>query len=297
MKALVTGGSGFIGSHVVDYLRSHGVQVRVFDMVMPSFRKDIEYYHGSLLNTEALLMAMNRIDVIFHLAAVADVNDVYNDPLRSEEINVRGTINLLEAARKTAVKRLVYASTTWVYSDAESEVVDENTPLHAPSHLYTATKLAAEYYCRSYDSLYGLETSIPIFVRKSLNGEPLTIAGDGQQYRKFVYVGDLARGTVLAMKPVAVNRVYNLDGTEVVTILDIAKTVQELVGDTEIVFTEGRPGDFSGKEVSSERAERELNWQPKVLFKEGVRRYIEWYKELSEEQALEATAVDQDLVR
>ena len=314
MKALVTGGSGFIGSHVVDYLRSHGIQVRVFDMVMPSFRKDIEYYHGSLLNTEALLMAMNRIDVIFHLAAVADVNDVYNDPLRSEEINVRGTINLLEAARKTAVKRLVYASTTWVYSDAESEVVDENTPLHAPSHLYTATKLAAEYYCRSYSSLFGLESTIvrygipygprarpaaviPIFVRKALNGEPLTIAGDGQQYRKFVYVGDLARGTVLAMKPVAVNRVYNLDGTEIVTILDIAKTVQELVGDTEIVFTEGRPGDFSGKEVSSERAERELNWQPKVLFKEGVRRYIEWYKELSEEQAIEATAVDQNLVR
>jgi UDP-glucose 4-epimerase len=313
MRALVTGGSGFIGSHIVDRLRESGLEVRVFDMVLPGNRQDIEYYHGSLLDLESLQMAMNGVDVIFHLAAIADVSDVFKDPRRSEAINVRGTFNVLEAARWAAIDRIVYASTTWVYSDTDVETVDEDTPLHAPSHLYTATKVAAEYYCRSYASLYGLKTTIvrygipygpraraagviPIFVRKALAGEPLTIAGDGQQYRKFVYVEDLARGTVLAMKPVGANRIYNLDGKEVVTILDIAKTVQELVGDTEIVFTEGRPGDFSGREVSSQRAKDELGWEPKVSFKEGVRQYIEWYKEAARQVEIENSAVDIQLI-
>jgi len=309
MKALVTGGSGFIGSHVADQLGRYGVQVRVFDMVQPKFADDVEFHRGSLLDQEALLMAMNGIDVIFHLAAVADVSDVYRDPKRSEEINVRGTINVLEAARWTSVKRVVFASTTWVYSDTSEEKVNEDTPLQAPSHLYTATKIAAEYYCKAYSCLYGLETSIvrygipygprarpagviPIFVRKALNGESLTIAGDGLQFRKFVYVEDLARGTVLAMKPIAINRIYNLDGKEVVTVLDIANIVQELVGHNEIVFTDPRPGDFSGKEVCSERARRELHWEPQVSFREGVRRYIDWVKDMEMRRTNAETGVD-----
>ena len=106
MKVLVTGGSGFIGSHVVDKLRDRGVEVRVFDMIMPTFRKDIEFYHGSLLDLEALKMAMSGIEAVFHLAAVADVKDVFEEPHYSESINVRGTINVLEAARKAKLKRV-----------------------------------------------------------------------------------------------------------------------------------------------------------------------------------------------
>lgn len=98
MRALVTGGSGFIGSHVVDKLRDRGVMVRVFDMVVPTFRTDIEYYHGSLLDLEALRMALSGVDAVYHLAAVADVKDVYEDPYYAESINVRGTVNVLEAA-------------------------------------------------------------------------------------------------------------------------------------------------------------------------------------------------------
>src|SRR5438094_6498530 len=145
MKVLVTGGVGFIGSHVVDKLRDRGVNVRVFDMVMPIFRDDIEFYHGSLLDLEALRMAMTGIDAVYHLAAVADVKDVFEDPHYSEAINVRGTMNVLEAVRRSKrVKRVVYGSTTWVYSEADGDNVDEGTPLHAPSHLYTATKIASE---------------------------------------------------------------------------------------------------------------------------------------------------------
>src|SRR5215468_9729935 len=139
MRVLVTGGSGFIGSHVVDKLRDRGIQVRIFDMVFPTFRKDIEFYHGSLLDFEAVHMAMNSIDAVFHLGAVADVKDVYENPLYSETIPVRGTINVLEASRKARVRRLIYGGTTWVYSATNETNVHEETPLMAPSHLYTAT--------------------------------------------------------------------------------------------------------------------------------------------------------------
>jgi UDP-glucose 4-epimerase len=249
----------------------------------------------------ALSFAMSGIDAVFHLAAVADVKDVFNDPHNAEAINVRGTINVLEAARRSGLKRIVYGSTTWVYSDADPAEVDEKTPLQAPSHLYTATKLAGEYYCQSYSKLYGFEVTIlrygipygprardgavvPIFVRKAMNGEPLTIAGDGSQFRKFVYVEDLAEGNALGLMPVAKNKIYNLDGNEKITIKQIAETVQKIIGNVKIEYTPARPGDFSGKEVSSERARTELGWVPKTSFEEGVRKYVQWYKEREEKR-------------
>src|SRR6266481_651208 len=127
MKVLVTGGAGFIGSHVVDKLRDRGVNVRIFDMVIPRYRTDVEFYHGSLLDLEALRMAMSGIEAAYHLAAVADVKDVLDEPHYSESINVRGTINVLEAARKIGVGRIIYGSTTWVYSEVTVSHVAENT--------------------------------------------------------------------------------------------------------------------------------------------------------------------------
>jgi len=312
MRALVTGGSGFIGSHVVDKLRDRGVLVRVFDMVLPTFRTDIEFYHGSLLDLEALRMSLTGVDVIYHLAAVADVKDVHDDPYYAESINVRGTLNVLEAARRGKKPRVIYGSTTWVYSDAAATQVDESTPLHAPSHFYTATKISSEYYCQSYSRLYGVPITIlrygipygprardgaviPVFVQKALRGEPLTVAGDGSQFRKFVYVEDLAEGNVLALKPIAANKIYNLDGNERVTIRQIADTVARLIGNVAIERVPARAGDFSGKEVSSERARLELGWCPKTDFTEGVRRYVEWYREQLNEASLRAAEFDVSL--
>ena len=312
MKALVTGGAGFIGSHVVDKLCDRGVRVRVFDMVMPTFRTDIEFYHGSMLDLEALRMAMNGIDVVYHLAAVADVKDVFDEPHFSESINVRGTINVLEAARKIGVGRIIYGSTTWVYSEVTDVHVDEDTLLKPPSHLYTATKIASEYYCQCYSKLYNLPATIlrygipygprardgavvPIFVKKAFSGQPLTIAGDGSQFRKFIYVEDLAEGNVLALKPAAANRIYNLDGIEKVSIKMIAETIQKFVGNVTIEYIQARPGDFAGKEISSERARLELNWEPRTSFEEGVGRYIAWYKEREEQRRREAEKLDQAL--
>ena len=309
MKILVTGGSGFIGSHVVDKLRDRGLYVRVYDGIMPAFRKDIEYYQGSLLDMSALAFAMSGVDAVMHLAAVADVKDVYEDPHYAEQINVRGTANVLEAARKANIKRVIYGSTTWVYSDTDGDVVDETTPLHAPSHLYTATKLAGEYYCQSYSKLYGLDVSIlrygipygprardgaviPIFVRKALNNEPLTIAGDGAQFRKFVYVEDLAEGNVLALQSAARNKIYNLDGVERVSIRQIAETIKKIIGNVTIEYTPARPGDFSGKEISSDLARRELGWEPRTGFEQGLSNYIRWFKEQENQRLVELERID-----
>ena len=299
MKVLVTGGSGFIGTHVVDKLRDKGVKVRVYDSIMPLHREDIEYYQGSILDIEALGFAMNGIDVVMHLAAVADVKDVLANPHYSETINVRGTINVLEAARNSKVRRIIYGSTTWVYSEAESDNVDEATPLHAPSHFYTATKLAGEYYCQSYSKLYDLDMTIlrygipygprardgaviPIFVKKALNRETLTIVGDGFQFRKFVYVEDLAEGNVLALQSIGKNKIYNLDGNEKITIKKIVDLLKELLDNVKIEYKPSRHGDFSGKDVSSELAKKELGWEPKTGLEEGLKKYINWYKKREE---------------
>lgn len=312
MKVLVTGGSGFIGSHIVDKLKDKGVNVRVYDMVFPSYCNDIEYYQGSILDIESLVMAISGVDAVFHLAAIADVKDVLENPHYSESINVRGTINVLEAVRKSNIKRVIYGSTTWVYSDAKEIIVNELTPIYAPSHLYTATKLTGEYYCKAYSKLYGLETTIlrfgipygprardgaviPIFVEKALNGKPLTIAGDGSQFRQFIYVEDLADGAVLALKSIAKNKKYNLDGGEKVTIKQIAETIQKILGNVKIEYIPARPGDFPGKEVSSELAKKELGWIPKVSFEEGVRRYIDWYKKRKEEREKDWKNLDEIL--
>ena len=292
---LVTGGSGFIGSHVVDVLTRQGYEPRIFDLCSSRHHRNgmVETVLGDATDTGALEEAMAGCEAIIHLSAMADVGHVQADPVGAERANARATAAVLEAARNAGVKRVVYGSTIWVYSDCPEPAVDEDTRLAHPGHLYTATKLAGELYCRSYAELYDLEYTIlrfgipygprarvaavvPAMVERAFAGEALTVAGDGSQGRRFVYVEDLARGVVASLRPEAADRVYNLAGNETTTILEIAQTIRDLLGDVEIVHTEARPGDFGGKEVSSERALRELGWRADTPFREGVRRYVEW---------------------
>ncbi len=305
MRVLVTGGSGFIGSHVVDKLRARGHEPVIYDLRPSPWHTDpahpVDTVLGSITDREALERALHSCDAVAHLAAVADVNDVHASPEDAERVNARGTVAVLEAARRAGVKRLVYASTIWVYSDCEPDEVDEETLLPPPSHLYTSTKLAGELYCKAYQELYGIDFTIlrfgipygprareaaviPAFVNKAFGGEPLTLAGDGSQSRRFVYVEDLADGVALGLEDVATNRVYNLASDENVTIKQIAETVKELIGNVEIVHTPARPGDFGGKVVSSVRAQEELGWTAATPFHEGVRRYIEWRREQAAQQ-------------
>lgn len=293
MKCLVTGGSGFIGSHVVDCLFEKGHDVRIFDLRHSRHAPNCDHFIGSILDLEALREAMNGVEAVFHLAAVADVNDVLADPLYAENVNARGTANVLEAARRSGVARVIYGSTTWVYGDSPGKTADEDTPILPPAHLYTATKLAGEHYCRAYGALYGLKCTvlrygipygprardravIPVFVNKARRGEPIVISGDGSQFRQFVYVKDLAKGNVMALKEGAEGRTYNLDGAKKITVREIAQAVKELVGGTEIKYAEARPGDFSGREILSRRAKEELGWTAKTKFMDGLTDYVLW---------------------
>jgi UDP-glucose 4-epimerase len=297
MRVLVTGGGGFIGSHVVDRLREQGMTPRIFDLSASPYHSplEVETFTGSITDPANLDLAMRDCDAVIHLAAVADVGHVHADPVLAEEVNTRGTLNVLEAACRAKVDRVVYGSTTWVYSDCVEQEVDEETPIPAPRHLYTATKLAGETYCAGYAELFDLESTIlrfgipygpraraagvvAKFTDLAFEGEALTIAGDGSTTRSFIYVEDLADGIVAALKPEAAGRTYNLSGDEVVTILEIAERVQENTDNCEIVHTPPRPGDFPGKAISNERALAELDWQAETSFKEGVRKYVEWVR-------------------
>jgi UDP-glucose 4-epimerase len=296
MNVLVTGGSGFIGSHVVDSLIAAGHEPRIYDLRESPYHPDVPAVVADLDDIDRLCEALDGCDAVLHLAASADVNEVLADPVEAERRNARGTLHVLEAARRAGVGRVVYASTIWAYSDTPADCHDESLPLHPPAHLYTATKLAGELYCHAYGELYGIEHTIlrfgipygprarpaaviPAFTNKALAGEPLTIAGDGSQSRRFVYVEDLADGVVRALAPCAANRTYNLVGEEDVTIREIADAVRAVVGDVEVVHTPGRTGDFAGAPVSGERAALELGWRPATPFAEGVRRYVEWHRE------------------
>jgi UDP-glucose 4-epimerase len=306
LRVLVTGGAGFIGSHVVDKLRDAGHRPVIFDVRPPTepSHGGVPAITGDLDDLESLHTAMSSCDAVIHLAAAADVNEVNADPVWAEQRNARGTLHVLEAARRCPGVRVLYASTIWVYSDTPAECHEESIPLQPPAHLYSATKLAGELYCRSYGELYGVEHTIlrfgipygprarpaavvPAFVNRALAGDTLTIAGDGKQSRRFVYVEDLAQGIVSALVPAAANRTYNLVGEVDTTIAEIAETVRDILGDVRIEHVPGRSGDFAGAPVSGARAAAELGWTPCTPFAEGVRRYVEWHREATAPVAVE----------
>jgi len=301
MKCVVTGGSGFIGSHLVDALKEEGHDVLVIDFPKPH-RSDVEWKNIDILDFPSLLSATKDADYIFHLAAVSNVNYVKERPIYSAQVNIVGTVNLLEVARLNGVKRFFFASTVWVYGAVrdEGEKVSEDTlfDISNTGHIYTTTKIASEALIHNYHQLYGAppftilrygipygprmrdELVISIFVRKALKGEPLTIMGSGNQYRNFIYIDDLIRGHILAMEEKAINQTYNLEGPRPITIREIAETIRGILGSqVEIRYEpDNRPGDFKGKVASYEKAKRELGWEPQIDFEEGMRRYIEWYR-------------------
>lgn len=297
MTILVTGGSGFIGSHLVDVLLEDGHAVRVMDIV-PPHRKDVEYSKTSLVEGPEVKAAAADVSHIFHLAAVSNVDEAYQSPTKTVEVNVMGAINVLEAARKHDCDRVLFASTVWVYGGARGVDVHEDSPLYMPGagHVYTSTKIASELLFHDYWEMYGVPftilrygipygprarsgTVIPIFVRKALAGESLTLFGDGSQYRNFIYVRDLVEGNVKAMAPVAENQIYNLEGPRPISVLEVAETIRKILGSrVQIEFKPPRSGDYRGKMVSSEKAQRDLGWRPEIDFEEGMRRYIDWYR-------------------
>lgn len=298
MHCVVTGGAGFIGSHVVDKLKDAGHEVTVIDHRVKPRRGDVKYKDVDIVDFASVLSAIRGADAIFHLAAVSNVNVAFEQPVYCVKLNAIGTSNILEAARVNGAKRVVLASTVWVYGAAESNEVDEYSPfqLRRPGHIYSSTKIASELFCHDYWNLYkqpftilryGIpygprmrdELVIPIFLKKAFSGQPITIAGDGSQYRNFIYVEDMAKAHVLALSERAENKVFNLEGVQKVSIKDIAETINKLLGgDVKIEYVPARAGDFAGKEVSREKAKKVLEWEATTSFEEGMKKTVEWYK-------------------
>jgi len=298
MKSIVTGGSGFIGSHVVDKLIDAGHEVIVLDHRVKPHRDDVEFKDVDIVDYSSVLDATKGCHYIFHLAAMSNVNHVFEKPVYSVELNVTGTVNILEAARQNNCKRVFFASTVWVYTGCNGIYVNEEAPFFMPGagHIYSSSKIACEFFICDYQKLYNIpftilrygipygprmrmELVIPIFLRKAFNGEPLTITGDGSQYRNFIYVEDLADAHIFALKPEAENQILNLDGMRRITIKEIAETIQKLVGNNvQIEYLPTRPGDYEGKEASNDKIKRILGWEPKVDFEEGMKKAIAWYR-------------------
>ncbi|MHA1264819.1 MAG: NAD-dependent epimerase/dehydratase family protein [Candidatus Helarchaeota archaeon] len=295
MRILVTGGTGFIGSHVVDHLLAKEHEVTILDTRDPK-RDDAEYISCDIIDFEGLKKAFKDIEIIYHLAAVSNVNHVYQKPIRSVDINATGTVKILEAARQMDVSRIIFASTEWVYSGLTTdEIITEEILLKPAEHLYSATKIASEHFCISYWELYQLSFTIlrygipygprarrgtvfPIFVGNALTGQPLSIFGKGDQFRQFIYISDLAEGNVAALNDKAKNQIYNITGKEKISVKMIAEKIQELIENVQIIYKESRPGDYKGVTISIEKAKKDLGWEPKVPFEEGLKKYIEWYK-------------------
>ncbi len=293
----VTGGSGFVGSHVVDALLGAGYGVRVIDPKEP-LQSGAEWADVDMLDQDSVTDALKGVDAVFHLAAMADVNDIVAAPAESVALNTLGVARVLEAGRRADTGRVFVSSTVWVYAATHGDEVDEDTlfDLNTDRHLYVSEKIAAEMLCRDYANLYGrpytvLRYGIPFgprmrsdlvvaaFLLRAMRGEALRIDGDGSQERRFVYVEDLAAAHVLALKSVAKNRTYNLESNETISIRQLAETVRDLVGDVDVTFGPSRPGDYRARIVRSDRAREELGWEPKHTFAEGLTKTLAWYRE------------------
>jgi len=299
MRVAVTGGSGFIGSHVVDHMVAAGHDVTVLDVGQRWLNPAAHYRQADIFDEEALAAALAGAEAVFHLAGIADVNDVAADPVRAVRLNVEGTARVLDAARHARVDRFILASTVWVYGAAVGRgELTEDAPvdLRNPGHVYVATKLSAEMLVHSYRELYGqhftiLRYGIPYgprmrealvvarFVRAAIAGQPITIAGTGEQQRNYVYVADLADAHVRALSPVAADQTIALEGGTPVSVREIADTVCSLVRPVVVRHEPARPADYEGVSISAKLAKELLDWAPVTSFAAGVRLYLNWLRE------------------
>jgi UDP-glucose 4-epimerase len=296
MKIVVAGGSGFIGSHVVDVLLDKGHEVLIYDLEAPHYSQKCGFVRGDTRDIDRMTQVFKSGDVVYLIAAEANVNRFFESPLFSNDITATATLSVLEAARRTGVARVILASTEWVYGslpEAGEEYITEDTPYtENPDHIYTSSKIAAELFCKNYRSLYGVnytimrygipfgerarpETVTPIFIQRIVRGEPITIHGDGSQSRQFIYVKDLARGNAACLNPAAENQIFNLNGKKRISVIQIVKTIEEILGKkASLTFVEDRKGNFKGRFISSEKARRMLDWEAALDYEEAMRMYV-----------------------
>jgi len=308
MDYLVTGGAGFIGSNIAEYLVGRGHKVRVFDNFSSGKRDNVrpfagnaEIVEGDLRNPTSVRQVVAGVRFVLHLGAMPSVVRSVEDPLTTHESNVTGTLNLLLAARDAGVQRVVFTSSSSIYGDTPTLPKCEDM---APSPLspYAVHKITGEYYCRIFRQLYGLETLslryfnvfgprqdpqsqyaavIPRFITAILNDQSPTIFGDGTQTRDFSHVENIIDANVLACQAPkeALGESFNIACGGRISLLDLVDTVNKILGKhVKPKFDPPRPGDILHSQADISKAERLLGWKPRVSFPDGIAKTIAWYQ-------------------
>ncbi|MFL5244732.1 MAG: SDR family oxidoreductase [Gemmataceae bacterium] len=304
--SLVTGGAGFIGSHLVEALLARGKKVRVLDNFstgdranLQDVRDQIEVIDGDITEPDTVRAAMRGVDFVFHQAALASVPRSVADPLATHRACVDGTLNVLMAAREARVRRLVYAASSSAYGDSERLPKRESDPT-APRSPYAVSKLAGEHYCAAFFNVYGLETVrlryfnvfgprqapdspyaavVPVFIRAMLAGRSPTLHGDGLQSRDFTYIDDVIQANLLAAEAPGVGgRLYNVACGRRTTLLEIVERLNALLT-TKIkpTHTEARPGDVRHSQADITQAQEELGYTPRMDVARGLKKCVEYY--------------------
>jgi UDP-glucose 4-epimerase len=307
VHCLVTGGAGFIGSHLAAALVERGDRVRVLDNLSTGKRANlesiggpVEFIDGDLIDPDTIGRAVQGIDLVFHHAALASVPGSIEKPLETDTANVRGTIHLLEAARRAGVRRVIYAGSCSAYGPgAKGPCTEENLP--DPISPYAVQKLAAEHYCRAHWHCHGLETVvlryfnvfgerqdptshyaavIPKFIERALRDLPPVIHGDGTQTRDFSHVENNVRANLIAAEhPEAVGRTFNIATGVSISLLDLVREIGEILGkEIEPEFAPLRPGDVKHSAADIGRARQVLGFEPTVDLREGLRRTIDFFR-------------------
>ena len=306
-KAVVTGGAGFIGSHVVEELSRRDYQVVIFDNLNTGLssniepflrRKNVEFIQGSITNLAVLKKVFSGADYIFHQAAVPSVPRSIEDPKTSHNVNATGTLNVLIAARENRVKKIIYASSSSVYGDTPTLPKSEDmTP--NPISPYAVSKLTGEYYCHVFQKVYGLKTvslryfnvygprqnpnsqyaaAIALFVKLVLEGKSPVIFGDGEQSRDFTFVKDVAEANIMAAESDA-SGIYNIGNYRSVTINDLVKIIIDKVGNKEVrpIYKDIRPGDILHSLADNTKA-KSFGFQGRYSLEEGIAAVIDHLK-------------------
>jgi len=307
-RILITGGAGFIGSSITDRLLAEGNFVRVIDNFDPYYdpklkrsniedalkNKNYELVEGDITNPEHMKKVMEGIDCVIHEAAQPGVRISVENPLKTANVNIIGTLNVLLAAREAGIKKLVFASSSSVCGKVHYLPFDEKHPTE-PISPYGVSKLACEHYCRVFADMYNMQISvvryftvygprmrpdlaINIFMHKAMANVQIDVLGDGTKSRDFTYIDDTVEGTLLALKK-GRNEIYNIGGGNRVTVKEMLEKIIGISGSkSKIVYKEAVKADVDHTMADNTKAREQLGWQPKTKLENGLRKYYEWLK-------------------
>lgn len=313
MQVLVTGGAGFIGSHICERLLSRGDQVIIVDELndfySPSIKKEnladikkhgnYQFYQVDICNKEQMkeIFIKEKPDSIIHLAARAGVRPSLSQPILYEQVNAIGTIHLLELCREMSVKNFVFASSSSVYGINSKLPFSETDPINQPISPYATTKRSGELLAFNYSHLYNLpvtclrfftvygprqrpEMGIHKFTRKIFNNEPIEIYGSGESRRDYTYIDDIVTGVINALDRVKQFAIYNLGESSPINLSDLVLTIEQAIGKKAIIkYLPEQPGDVPVTFADISLAKTELDFNPKTDIKTGISYFVDWYKE------------------